>query len=65
MSKGRWHVKPSEIVRTVKSVRATGLNVQSVEVGVDGAIRVTVREPGKLGDQLASTDSANEWDDVK
>jgi hypothetical protein len=46
-------------------VRATGLNVQSVEVGVDGAIRVTVREPGKLGDQLASTDSANEWDDVK
>lgn len=44
MSTGCWRIKPSELERTLKSVRSVGLHIRSVEVSADGAIKITVRE---------------------
>ena len=44
MSTGCWCIKPSELERTLKSVRSVGLHIRSVEVSADGAIKITVRE---------------------
>ena len=44
MSTGCWRIKPSEIERTLKSIRSVGLHVRSVELAADGAIKITVTE---------------------
>jgi hypothetical protein len=44
MSTGPWRVKPSEIERTLKSVKSVGLHVKSVEVCPDGTIKLLVAE---------------------
>ena len=42
MSTGCWRIKPSEFVRTLKSIRSVGLHIRSVELAADGAIKITV-----------------------
>jgi hypothetical protein len=61
MSNNPWRVKPSEIARTVKSVRATGLHVRNIEVTRDGTIRVSVGElpVPHVGETTVEPD---EWD---
>jgi hypothetical protein len=44
MSSGCWRIKPSELERTLKSVRSVGLHIRSVELTTDGAIKITVGE---------------------
>jgi hypothetical protein len=44
MSTGCWRIKPSELERTLKSVRSVGLHVRSVELAADGAIKITVSD---------------------
>lgn len=46
MSTGCWRIKPSEIERTIKSIRSAGLNVRTVELAPDGTIKVTVDSVG-------------------
>ncbi|MDA9424034.1 hypothetical protein [Bradyrhizobium sp. CCBAU 53380] len=50
MSAGDWRVKPSEVERTLKSVKKAGLRVTSVEVSADGLIRIMVAEPDAKDD---------------
>jgi hypothetical protein len=44
MSTGCWRIKPSELERTLKSVRSVGLHIRSVELAADGAIKITVSD---------------------
>lgn len=44
MSTGCWRIKPSELERTLKSVRSVGLHIRSVELTADGAIKITVSD---------------------
>jgi hypothetical protein len=44
MSTGCWRIKPSEVERTLKSIRSVGLHIRSVELTADGAIKITVTE---------------------
>ncbi len=44
MSAGCWRVKPSEVERTLKSIRSVGLLVRSIELAADGSIKITVTE---------------------
>jgi hypothetical protein len=44
MSTGCWRIKPSEIERTLKSIRSAGLHIRTVELVVDGTIKITVSE---------------------
>jgi hypothetical protein len=44
MSTSCWRIKPSELERTLKSVRSVGLHIRSVELAADGAIKITVTE---------------------
>jgi hypothetical protein len=50
MSNNPWRVRPSEIVRAIKSVQQTGLRVRDVEIARDGSIRVHVSEPNTVAD---------------
>ena len=43
MSKGCWHVKPSEIQRMLEAVKKAGLHVTAIEMTQDG-IKVKVSE---------------------
>ena len=45
MSTGCWRIKPSELERTLKSIRSVGLTIRNVELAADGAIKVTVSDP--------------------
>ena len=42
MSTGCWRIKPSEVERTLKSIRSVGLHIRSVELAADGTIKITV-----------------------
>ncbi|WP_156944566.1 hypothetical protein [Bradyrhizobium sp. Ec3.3] len=42
MSTGSWRIKPSEVERTLKSIRSVGLQVRSVELAADGTIKIAV-----------------------
>jgi hypothetical protein len=44
MSTSCWRIKPSELERTLKSVRSVGLHIRSVELGPDGVIKITVSD---------------------
>jgi hypothetical protein len=44
MSTGCWRIKPSEVERTLKSIRSAGLHIRSVELAADGVIKITVSE---------------------
>ena len=44
MSTGCWRIKPSEIERTLKSIRSVGLHIRSVEMAADGAIKIIVSD---------------------
>jgi hypothetical protein len=44
MSTGCWRIKPSEMERTLKSIRSVGLHVRSIELAADGTIKITVSE---------------------
>ena len=44
MSTGFWRIKPSELERTLKSVRSVGLHIRSVELAADGTIKIAVTE---------------------
>ena len=52
MSTGRWHFTPKEIKRAVRTIQEMGLNVRTVELAKDGAIRVNVGEADKRGDDV-------------
>jgi hypothetical protein len=43
MSTGCWRIKPYELERTLKSIRAVGLHIRSVDLTRDG-IKITVTE---------------------
>jgi hypothetical protein len=43
MSTGCWRIKPSELERTLKSIRAVGLHIRSVDLTPDG-IKITVTD---------------------
>ena len=47
MSQGAWHVKPSEIRRTLETIRQVGLHVRSVEVTRNG-IKIAVSETAEI-----------------
>ena len=49
MSQGCWHIKPSEIRRTLETIRQVGLHVRSVEVTKDG-VKIAVTEHDKVDD---------------
>jgi hypothetical protein len=49
MSTGCWRIKPSELERTLKSVRSVGLHIRTVELASDGAIKITVSD-SEIGD---------------
>ena len=44
MSTGCWRIKPSELERTLESVRSVGLHVRSVELAADGAVKISVSD---------------------
>jgi acetolactate synthase regulatory subunit len=44
MSTGYWRIKPSEIERTLRSIRSVGLHIRSVELAADGTVKITVNE---------------------
>jgi hypothetical protein len=50
MSTGSWRVKPSEIERTLKSIRSVGLHVRMIEICPDGTVKVNVTEQDKADD---------------
>jgi hypothetical protein len=50
MSNQPWRIKPTEIIRAIKSVQQTGLHVRDVEIGRDGSIRVHVSELSTVAD---------------
>jgi hypothetical protein len=43
MSSGSWRIKPSELQRTLESIRKAGLHVKCVEV-IGGAVKINVVE---------------------
>ena len=54
MSTGCWRIKPSELERTLKSVRSVGLHIRSVELAADGAIKITVSD-SETGESASET----------
>jgi hypothetical protein len=44
MSTGCWRIKPSELERTLKSVRSVGLHIRSIELAADGAIKIIISD---------------------
>lgn len=45
MSTGSWRIRPSELERTLKSVRSAGLHIRSVELAAaDGTIKITISD---------------------
>jgi hypothetical protein len=59
MSQGPWHVKPSEMRRTLQTLRQVGLHVRAVEVTKDG-IKITVGEAGETDQE--NKPNKGEWD---
>jgi hypothetical protein len=55
MSTGCWRVKPSEVERTLKSIRSVGLHIRSVELAADGTIKITVAESETAESDAAET----------
>jgi hypothetical protein len=54
MSKGLWSVRPTELVRFVKAIKATGLSVRNVEFSTETKIvRVNVGPPEELAVELS------------
>lgn len=51
MSTGCWRVKPSEIQRTLESIKKAGLRVRAVEVTAHGAIKVSASETNSADGQ--------------
>ena len=47
MSAGCWRIKPTEVERTLKSIQKAGLHVRSIEVLVDGGLKINVVETGE------------------
>jgi hypothetical protein len=61
MSKGSWSVKPTELVRFVKAVKATGLPVRNVEYSAETKlVRVNIGTPDENSPTAGATHS--EWD---
>ena len=54
MSTGCWRIKPSEVERTLKSIRSVGLHIRSVELAADGAIKITVSD-SETGENVPET----------
>jgi hypothetical protein len=44
MSTGCWRIKPSEVERTLKSIRSVGLHIRAVELTAGGTVKITVTE---------------------
>ena len=60
MSQGSWHIKPSEMRRTLETLRQVGLHVRTVEVTKDG-IKIAVSETAEATDQQGDKPKS-EWD---
>ena len=50
MSRSSWRIKPTEVERTLKSIRSVGLHVRMIEVCPDGTVKVNVTENDKVDD---------------
>lgn len=48
MSQNPWRVRPSEIERTLKSVRSSGLPVRNIEIESNGTVRIHIGDHEKL-----------------
>ncbi|MET4788279.1 hypothetical protein ABIF64_000457 [Bradyrhizobium japonicum] len=48
MSQKPWRVRPSEIERTLKSVRSSGLPVRNIEIESNGTVRIHVSDHEKV-----------------
>jgi hypothetical protein len=59
MSQGSWHIKPSEMRRTLETLRQVGLHVCTVEVTKDG-IKIAVSETAETDQQ--DNKPKSEWD---
>jgi hypothetical protein len=55
MSTGCWRIKPSELERTLKSVRSVGLHIRSIELAADGTIKITVTESETVESDFSET----------
>ena len=55
MSTGCWRIKPSEIERTLKSIRSVGLHIRSVELAADGTIKISVSESETIKSETPET----------
>jgi hypothetical protein len=44
MSTGCWRIKPSELERTLKTIRSVGLAIRNIDLAADGAIKITVSD---------------------
>ena len=53
--------KRTDVTRATKAVLAAGLEVERIEIGKDGSIKVF---PGKPEDAPADSASENEWDHI-
>jgi hypothetical protein len=53
MSTGPQLFKSSELIRAVKSVQATGLDIRNVEIDRSGVIRVNIGKAGEAGKNLS------------
>jgi hypothetical protein len=60
MSQGSWHIKPSEMRRTLETLRQVGLHVRTVEVTKDG-IKIAVSETAETNQQDKKPNKG-EWD---
>ena len=61
MSRGVWHLRPSEVRRMIETVKAAGLHVRTVEVNAEG-FKITVSETVETTDQQDNTKPKSEWD---
>jgi hypothetical protein len=50
MSNGSWRIRPSEIERTLRTIRSVGLHIRVIEVCPDGSVKVSVTESDKADD---------------
>ena len=55
MSTGHWRIRPTELQRTLETIRKAGLQVKTVEV-CDGTIRIDVTDAKTESDAQTSED---------
>jgi hypothetical protein len=55
-NRGLSHFRQVDLTRTVRALKAAGVRIEHVEVGVDGKVNIVVTNNGK--------EETNPWDEV-